>query len=93
MRYSIAVKRKYREEMPADWVEQLSACEGLELEGDRQFGRLVVKANDRGIEAARALLGEMLHIEPLTFYSPSKASDEDVETPAVESPWARRTKQ
>lgn len=70
MQYVIAAKREFRDQLRADWIDQVQSVAGVEVCGEPKFGRLVVEASDEAIEAVRAVLGEAFHIEPITRYSP-----------------------
>lgn len=71
-RFVIAVKREMRSAAPSDWVNQLLDIDGISPVGKPSASRIMVESTPTGIEAAKSLLGEYCHIEPLKLRKPLK---------------------
>jgi len=68
-RYAVAVKRGAESQVPADWLQQLSATEGITVEGSYNQ-RAQILADDSAVEALRNRLGSALRIEEITERGP-----------------------
>lgn len=69
-RYVVAVKRKMRNRVPSDWMDQLQMIDGLSLVSEPRSYRVLVEANPEAVELAQAMLGDYCHIEPLIWHEP-----------------------
>ena len=64
-KYVIAPKRKMRDQIPSDWIEQLQSIDDLSFIEEPSSSRVLVEASLKAIELARSLLEDYCYIEPL----------------------------
>lgn len=64
-RYVLALRRDRRRDAPADWIDQVRAVDGVEVETSTNSHRILIKASAPGVERIRQALSDYLHIEEL----------------------------
>ncbi len=69
-RFAVAVKRGAEAEVPADWLQRLSAVPGVTVEGSFHQ-RAQILADDAAVEALRREMGDALRVEEIAERGPA----------------------